>query len=172
MKMSLAPTRLNKELKDYQKQTEDSNIKLYLVDNENIYKWQAKIKGPPDTAYAGCQFIIDINVPEDYPIYPPKCKFVTKIFHPNIDMNNGDICFELLKDKWSPQWSLESVCIAIFNLLSNPNADSPLNCDCGNLIRNNDFIGYTSLAKMYTVEYAMDLELHNKKRSHYLKQHS
>lgn len=153
MKMSLAPTRLNKELKDYKNQTDKDDIRLYLLNNDNIFEWRAKIKGPPDTPYQEGEFIVGIKVPSDYPISPPDCKFQTKIFHPNIDFNTGAICFELLKDKWSPQWSLESVCVAIKNLLSNPNADSPLNCDCGNLIRHHDFIGYTSMAKMYTIEY-------------------
>ena len=39
-------------------------------------------------------------------------------------------------------------------LLSHPEADSPLNCDCGNLIRNNDMRGYRSVAKMYTSMHA------------------
>ena len=107
---------------------------------------------------------MNINVPEDYPISPPKCYFITKIFHPNIDFSNGEICFELLKDKWTPQWSLESVCVALFNLLSNPNADSPLNCDCGNLIRAHDFLGYTTMAKMYTIEYSTNFQPIKKKK--------
>ena len=163
MKLSLAHTRLNKELKEYMKLTEKDRIRLMLTDNENIFQWQAIIKGPPDTSYEGGIFKIKIDVPEDYPISPPKCVFMTKIFHPNIDFNTGAICFELLKDKWTPQWSLESVCIAIFNLLSNPNADSPLNCDAGNLIRHNDFLGYKSMAKMYTIEYATDFKQKEKK---------
>ena len=48
--------------------------------------------------------------------------------------------------------------MAIFNLLSNPNADSPLNCDAGNLIRHHDYIGYRTMARMYTVEYATDFQ--------------
>ncbi len=164
MKMSLAPTRLNKELRDYKNQKDTDRIKLYLRDNENIFQWQAKIKGPPDTPYEGGEFLVNINVPEDYPISPPKCYFITKIFHPNIDFSNGEICFELLKDKWTPQWSLESVCVALFNLLSNPNADSPLNCDCGNLIRAHDFLGYTTMAKMYTIEYSTNFQPIKKKK--------
>ena len=125
----------------------------------NIYQWQAKLKGPPDTPYTGGNFYVNIDVPEDYPISAPKCKFITKVFHPNIHFDTGEICFELLKDKWSPRWSLESVCRAILDLLTNPNAESPLNCDCGNLIRCEDFVGYISLAKMYTIEYAMETKL-------------
>lgn len=155
--MNLASSRLNKELRDYSK-TNDSYINLYLRGNkESIFKWEALLAGPSDTPYEKGHFKITIDVPQDYPISPPKCRFLTRIFHPNIHFDTGEICFELfLKDKWTPACTLETVCRAILNLLSNPNADSPLNCDCGNLIRNQDFIGYRSMAKMYTVEYAIE----------------
>ncbi len=42
------------------------------------------------------------------------------------------------------------------NLLLNPNADSPLNCDAGNALRANDVLAFKSMARMYTVEYATD----------------
>ena len=45
---------------------------------------------------------------------------------------------------------------AIVSLLRNPNADSPLNCDAGNAIRANDMLGYNSMARMYTIEFAQD----------------
>ena len=114
--MCLAITRLNKELQSYQTQT-NKNVQLYLKDKDNVFQWQAKIKGPPDTPYEEGEFLINIKVPNDYPVSAPECKFMTKIFHPNIEFNTGAICFELLKDKWSPQWTLESVCMAILNLL-------------------------------------------------------
>jgi peroxin-4 len=107
------------------------DIQLKLVDNNNIFNWHAILKGPPDTPFEEGKFVLNINVPQDYPINPPKCQFITKIFHPNIHFNTGEICFELLKDKWTPQWTLESLCRAILDLINNPNADSPLNCDCG-----------------------------------------
>ena len=157
--MSISLNRLNKELKEYNKQNNSSDIKLYLRDDStNIYNWEAIIRGPPDTPYSKGKFVIKIDVPQEYPISPPKCKFITKIFHPNIHFETGEICFELfLKDKWTPTLTIESVCRALIDLLSNPNGDSPLNCDCGNLIRCEDFIGYRSIATMYTIEYATDL---------------
>jgi peroxin-4 len=45
------------------------------------------------------------------------------------------------------------------SLLVHPEASSPLNCDAGNLIRNNDLRGYKSMTKMYTKLYAIEKNL-------------
>ena len=84
--MNLAKTRLNKELKEYSSQSNNTSneIYLYLRNQLSIYSWQAKLKGPLDSPYHEGTFYVNIDVPEDYPISPPKCKFITKVFHPNI----------------------------------------------------------------------------------------
>ncbi|KAI8867485.1 hypothetical protein GQ42DRAFT_126667, partial [Ramicandelaber brevisporus] len=43
--------------------------------------------GPDDTPYAGGHFDLDITIPETYPNEPPHVKFVTPIYHMNIDEN-------------------------------------------------------------------------------------
>ena len=43
--------------------------------------------------------------------------------------------------------------------MSHPNADSPLNCDCGNLIRANDLTAYRSLGEFYTKMYAIPVDI-------------
>lgn len=40
--------------------------------------------GPPDTAYEGAKYYVDIRIPSEYPFQPPVMKFTTKIWHPNI----------------------------------------------------------------------------------------
>ena len=40
-------------------------------------------------------------------------------------------------------------------LLSDSDADSPLNCDAGNMVRNGDFSAFYATARMFTVENAM-----------------
>jgi peroxin-4 len=44
--------------------------------------------------------------------------------------------------------------VFVFLQLSDPDADSPLNCDAGNMIRGGDAMAYHSMAAMYTVENA------------------
>ena len=127
----------------------DSDIKL-SCDATNIFKWTAFIKGPSETPYQEGVFQLAITVKEQYPLVPPEVRFVTKIFHPNVHFKTGEICLDILKTTWSPAWTLQSVCRAIIALMAHPEPDSPLNCDCGNLLRSGDDRGYQSMARMYT----------------------
>eukprot|EP00798_Chlamydomonas_sp_ICE-L_P010635 gene10635-12314_t len=153
--MATARQRLLKEYKEASKQkTCDTGITL-IPNETNLFMWRALLKGPTDTPFEGGTFELAINVPEQYPLAPPGVRFLTRIFHPNFHFKTGEICLDILKNAWSPAWTLHSVCQAIMALMSDPAADSPLNCDAGNLLRNGDTRGYNSLAKMYTIEQCM-----------------
>ena len=62
----------------------------------------------------------------DYPFKAPLVKFETACFHPNVDQY-GNICLDILKDKWSAAYSVRTVLLSIQSLLGEPNNDSPLN---------------------------------------------
>lgn len=93
-------------------------------------------------------------MPRDYPLAAPEARFLTRIFHPNIHFKTGEVCLNILKTTWTPAWTLVSVCQAILAMLADANAESPLNCDAGNLLRCNDLKGFHSLARMYTQDFA------------------
>eukprot|EP00808_Paulinella_micropora_P029341 g205.t1 len=133
---------------------DSNNIELKPKDEDNLSLWDAWITGPPETPYAEAKFRLKIQVPSTYPHSPPMVHFVTKICHPNVHFKTGEICLDVLKDKWTPIWTLEATCRAIAALMSAPDASSPLNCDCGNLLRAGDMRGFWSLARMYTLEHA------------------
>lgn len=76
-------------LRGYIRGPSNSKHKLNFADlNQNL--------GP----YAGSTFVLDIQVPDSYPFKPPVCKFVTRIWHPNISSQTGTICLDILKDNW------------------------------------------------------------------------
>jgi peroxin-4 len=146
----MASNRLMKELKEARRSTDD-DIKLDIVEEGSLFKWKAILKGPPDTPYVGGKYEMILRIPSDYPMAAPTASFVTKVFHPNVNFQSGEICVDILKTGWTPAWTLNSVCRAILSLLSNPEADSPLNCDAGNLIRAKDVVGYNNMARFYAV---------------------
>ena len=111
----MAQKRIQKELADLQKDP-PANCSAGPTENDQFH-WQATIVGPDDSPYAGGVFFLNIHFPTDYPFRPPKCNFITKIYHPNINAN-GSICLDILKDAWSPAYTLWSLLEAIASVLT------------------------------------------------------
>lgn len=147
----MAVNRLRKELKEAFQTSNDKEIRLQLQDPNDLFKWEATIFGPPDTPFEGGVYKVLLRIPTDYPMVPPTAQFLTKIFHPNISFPQGEVCLDILKSKWTPAWTISSVCRAILTLLGDPEADSPFNVDAGNLIRVKDLKAYYSMARFYAI---------------------
>jgi ubiquitin-conjugating enzyme E2 D/E len=73
-------------------------------------------------------YTLDVVFPTDYPFKPPKIMFMTKIYHCNVH-SDGNVCHELLKDKWSPALTCAKILLAMVSLLKNANPDHPLEAD-------------------------------------------
>ncbi|KAJ7051150.1 ubiquitin-conjugating enzyme [Mycena amicta] len=82
-------------------------------------------------------FRLELFLPEEYPMAPPKVRFLTKIYHPNID-KLGRICLDILKDKWSPALQIRTVLLSVQALLSAPNPDDPLATDVAKHYKENE----------------------------------
>ncbi|CAN0265961.1 unnamed protein product, partial [Hapterophycus canaliculatus] len=64
-----------------------------------------------------------------YPFEPPKVRFVTPIYHPNID-SGGRICLDTLKMRpagsWAPSMNVPTLLTTIRLLMAHPNGDDGL----------------------------------------------
>ena len=108
------------------KTNKDPNIQWGLKDPSDKKKWWASIIGPEGTSYHRFKLTLNITLPDNYPFTPLQISFTANIWHPNVG-TSGNICLDILKDKWTPALKLSSVLLSISSLLNDPNPASPLN---------------------------------------------
>ena len=120
----MAIKRIQKEYANIQKEPVE-NITASPIDEKNWLAWRGTLKGPPDSPYEGGIFFLLITFPNDYPFKPPKVRFETKVYHPNI-ASNGSICLDILDKQWSPAMTVGKVLLSIGLLLTHPEPDDPL----------------------------------------------
>ncbi|KAL6064503.1 Ubiquitin-conjugating enzyme E2 35 [Balamuthia mandrillaris] len=120
---------------------------------DNLRYFDVIIAGPTSSPYEGGIFKLELFLTEEYPMAPPKVRFLTKIYHPNVD-RLGRICLDILKDKWSPALQIRTVLLSIQALLSAPNPDDPLANDIADHWKKNEK-GAIDTAREWTRTYAM-----------------
>mmetsp|Transcript_46828 Transcript_46828/g.101795 ORF Transcript_46828/g.101795 Transcript_46828/m.101795 type:complete len:152 (+) Transcript_46828:26-481(+) len=103
---------------------------------ENYRHFHIQLHGPEGTPYQSGKYELELFLPEGYPMEPPKVRFLTKIYHPNID-KLGRICLDVLKDKWSPALQIRTVLLSIQALLSSPEPDDPLDTSVADHFKQN-----------------------------------
>ncbi|KAJ8435664.1 hypothetical protein Cgig2_014245 [Carnegiea gigantea] len=104
-------------------------------EEDNIFNWKGTIQGSKETVFEGTEYKLTLNFPADYPFKPPKVKFETSCFHPNVDVY-GNICLDILQDKWSSAYDVRTILLSIQSLLGEPNTSSPLNTQAAALWSN------------------------------------
>lgn len=104
-------------------------------DGDNLFKWVGTIHGAAGTVYDGLNYKLSLEFPNGYPYAAPTVKFLTPCFHPNVD-DQGYICLDILKEKWSALYDVRTVLLSIQSLLAEPNNESPLNSHAAELWNN------------------------------------
>lgn len=144
------PIRITKEIQNFFKNP-PPGISI-TPKEENIREIDILLTGPIDTPFEGGIFKLEMFLPESYPMEPPKVRFITKIYHPNID-KIGRICLDILKDKWTPALQISSLLISVQALLSCPNVDDPLDPTIAKEWKDNEKKA-KEIAKKWTLQFA------------------
>ena len=148
--------RLAKEIKEIQ-DSKLAGVQAHFVDG-NSNHWKGIIMGPSDTPYQNGTYIIDIVIPPNYPFVPPKMKFDTKIWHPNISSQTGAICLDILKDEWSPALTIRTALLSLQALLCAPVPEDPQDGVVAAMYKK-DINEFNRTAKEWTEKYALNPEI-------------
>lgn len=74
-----------------------NGISAFPSSPDSLFTWHATISGPPDSVYEGLTFKLEIKFAGDYPIRAPQARFGMGCWHPNVDLESGAICLDILK---------------------------------------------------------------------------
>eukprot|EP01083_Nonionella_stella_P026991 74247_1 len=145
------------------------------VEQSDLMAWFAIVYGPPRTPYAvrininnhnyllnpkpnctqkGGTFYLHLTFSSRYPFEPPKVVFKTRIYHCNVNTDNGDICLDILNDKYSPVLTVEKILLSVSALLSNANPEDPLVPEIATQLLK-DKEAHDARAKEWTERYAI-----------------
>lgn len=154
--------RLQKEWEEICKmnQSVDRYAVTAQIVGDDLKHWKGVIRGPvryiqQGTVYENGHFIVDILIPNEYPYKPPKMKFETRMWHPNISSQTGAICLDILKDEWSPALTIRTALISLQALLCSPEPDDPQDAQVASQYKNNRR-AFEQTAREWTGLYARD----------------
>ncbi|MCJ1313622.1 hypothetical protein MMC25_007301 [Agyrium rufum] len=122
--------RLMNELKTLTSEPNPVLLRLGPINDREISHWEAVMIGVKGSAY--------------------------EYWNSTFVMQTGEICLDLLKTSWTPAYTLSSTLGAIHQLLTYPEADSPLNIDVANLLRSGDLVGAEGLIRWCCEEWRYD----------------
>jgi ubiquitin-conjugating enzyme (huntingtin interacting protein 2) len=83
--------RIAKELNDIANDHDSSGVNATVVSDGNMTHLKGTFPAPPDTPYSGGTYVIDIQIPDQYPFKAPSMRFDTKIWHPNVSSQTVSI---------------------------------------------------------------------------------
>jgi ubiquitin-protein ligase len=142
-------------VKEFDDLTKTNPIDGVVVTSSSVFsEWQVTMKGPSGSPYEGGVFSIKIVFPDNYPFKPPKATFTTKMYHPNIKKDNGEICKDIYEEKWVPTNTIKQVIDILKSMLMAPNIDTPLETEIAQEYQK-DKSKFDSTVKEWVKKYAV-----------------
>ena len=119
---------------------------------ESIDFWQLILVGPKHTCYEGGIFHLFIEFTDKYPSKPPNIRFITPIYHCNIN-HAGKVCHSILDRFYVPGLRIRNILDYVFGLLMDPAPEDPLDSLKASELKF-DPTSYNNKARAYTEKHA------------------
>jgi len=143
--------RLLKERSMLEKKPLEFVKKIDLV-GEDMFRWDISIIGPENSPYSGGTFVLRIEFPSQYPFKAPSLKFMTKIYHPSVKLDTGDVCTDVV-GQWGPTLNAKHCIQIMYGMMQSPDSDHPLEESVAQQLREKPK-EFEKTAKKYTKEHA------------------
>ena len=101
------------------------------VENPDVFHWQITLIPPKGSYYEDGLFKIEAKFREDYPNTAPIMKFLTRIYHSNVDRNGHIISH--IHHNWSKKFTMEDVLNYLVLLMYEQNPNDAINIDAASL---------------------------------------
>ena len=144
--------RINKELKDLTDEPM-SGVNIETKNPDEVTVWIASIDGPKESPFEGGKFRVELDFTDNYPFKAPHVHFLTKIYHPNIKQDTGEICTAAIEKQWVPTLNAKFVIESVINLMAEPRPEDPLEQEIAEQYMN-DNSSYVEAAQKHTAEHA------------------
>ena len=132
--------------------SKEKSVEDLTINKDDPLHWKGVVYGPENSPYENGKYDISINFEEDKPDEKPKLQFLTKIYHYNINQNNGEIVCPHI---WNKNSSEEENMKNIKLLMLAPDSRYP----CSKFIQEeyyNNFPRYKEKALRFNEDYAMN----------------
>lgn len=118
-----ATKRIFQELAHYQKNPHPY-FEVFPMEKDIAF-WHILINSPEETPYSQGVFHLYIEFTKDYPDLPPHIRFVTPIYHCNIN-SAGRICHSIIDRSYTKGVRVKDIFDQLFGLLMCPDDSDPL----------------------------------------------
>jgi ubiquitin-protein ligase len=149
----MADIRKIKEQMEYLTKSENVPVnKVERIDNNDLL-WKVIFDGPEESPYEDGIFTLKFIFKPGFPKTGPEARFITPMFHPNIDPKNDQhVCINLL-NQWDENRTIEDVILGIFDILINPTTINSYPNEATKLLAKS-YDEYYDKVEEYTYKYA------------------
>lgn len=84
--------------------------------SDDLSQFVVMLAGPHGTPYSAGLWRLQLRIPEDYPVSPPKAAFKTRIWHPNVEESTGAVCVDTLKRDWDAKLTLRDILVVSYGI--------------------------------------------------------